>query len=134
MPFNHFSTGCSPLCGVEELYGRKSSKLADFILRQKLTQVVDLNGERLRKLQYLGARCGLPIYSKRAFVAITFDRPSHDRVLTKTGSSCELDLNFSFPATVLHEFAGVLGPSQVLEHKTSYQYSSFHIHPVSLLV
>ena len=111
MPLNHLWTCRSSLCRIQQFNRSQSSKLADFVLRQELTQIINLDSKGLSKLQDLRPGSLLPIDTERAFVAFAFYRPGDNRVLAELWPFCKFDLDGGFSATVLDKFTWIFRTS-----------------------
>lgn len=111
MPLKHFGPCSSSLRRVKQFDWRKRGEFRYLVLRQELTKVVDLDGERLGEFVHLVATHRLVVQEEETLVAVPFNHSTHDRISTEPCTSRKLDFDTSFSAAMLNEFAGIFGTS-----------------------
>lgn len=118
----HFLSRCRPLRGVEEINGRKGCEFSNFVLRQELAEIVDLNGEASGELENRLIRCWVTIQCECRLVAVALDRAGDDWIPRLPRGFLEFNFDKCFLVSVLDELSDLLSAPKVL-FENGCQYS-----------
>ena len=112
--FAHFRSGNSSLCADKELDRSQLCKLDDLVLREELTEVVDLDIEVVCQELHLSSRRRLSISEECRLISVSLDCSRDDGVPPHCRFALQFYFDGGFTRAVLHELRRVFRTTQPL--------------------